>query len=255
MYRRFTLPFYLLLSIAFFGVPMSEIDAATLGFYKKLISVSVGDGSFLPEPDGQGGVAGGYYFGKGNDKRLGSLIYSGRLSLTPIGNPANGLSAFENEGRGTDQEVLHQVIYEDGSTISTRFEGQVQLVPDDQPGFFTAEWTGIWEIVEGTGRFLGARGQFKVNATNLAFNPQTDFFWNFTWNWEGVIKVPRFRFLQTGCFLGMSNRTSRRQRPPDSFVTMCELGEKKVLNHTPQRQVEHTIYPPVSRELPNFLLE
>jgi hypothetical protein len=198
--RHFAFLFALCLSVATCGIPSSDVQAATLGKYKTITSSAVGDGSFLPEPDGHGGISGGNYFGEGEDPELGSLIYKGRLALTPIGDPSNGLSAFENEGRGTDQEVLHEVIYGDGSTISTRFKGEVQLVPVvGKEGFFTAQWTGIWEIVEGTGRFLGAKGQFEVEATNQPFNPQADFFWNFTWSWDGLIKVPKRRFFRNRC--------------------------------------------------------
>lgn len=142
-----------------------------------------GTGAFFP--------ATGYFFGPGTSTPLGGLIYNGTLELKEI-QPLK--FRFENAGRGTDNEIFHESIYEDGSTLSARFRGIVELDPvlDDEgnpTGQFTAEWTGNWVIVGGTGQFRGAKGSFRVTAINDPFF-LTDFAWNFSWSWTGNIVVP-----------------------------------------------------------------
>jgi hypothetical protein len=142
-----------------------------------------GTGAFFP--------ATGYYFGPGTATPLGNLIYNGSLELKEI---VPGKFRFQNAGRGTENESLHEVIYEDGSSISTRAKGIVQLIPvldgDGNPtGQFTADWNGNWTIVKGTGQYRGAKGSFRVNAVNDPFY-LTDPSWNFSWTWSGNIAVP-----------------------------------------------------------------
>jgi hypothetical protein len=145
-------------------------------------STGSGTGVFFPGT--------GYYFGPGSATPFGDLIYSGTLELKEI---KPGKFRFENAGRGTENESFHEVVYEDGSTITTRFRGIVELVPvleDGNPtGQFTANWDGNWTIVEGTGQLRGAKGGFRVTAINDPFS-LTDPYWNFSWSWRGNVTVP-----------------------------------------------------------------
>lgn len=150
-------------------------------------STASGTGSFSP--------VSGYYFGPGTDPDFGDLIFNGTLVLEEVGPTAPGKFTFENAGRGSDEKIYQETIYADGSTISTRFSGEVQLIPvfDDagnQTDQFTAQWDGQWDIVRGTGKFRGATGQFTVSATNDPFR-LTDANWNFSWNWAGDIQLPK----------------------------------------------------------------
>lgn len=146
-----------------------------------------GTGAFLPRATGDGGD----YFGPGVDPENGNVIYFGSLDLVPI-QPLK--FRFQNTGRGTDEEVFHEVFYEDGSALFSRFKGVVELDPqldkDGNPtGLFTAEWNGTWVATGGTGRFRNARGSFRVTAINEPF-ALTDFAWKFSWSWTGNIAVP-----------------------------------------------------------------
>jgi hypothetical protein len=145
-------------------------------------STGSGTGVFFP--------ATGYYFGPGSATPFGDLIYSGTLELDEI---QPGKFRFQNAGRGTENESFHEVSYEDGSTISTRFRGIVELVPvlenGNPTGQFTANWDGNWTIVEGTGQLRGAKGGFRVNAINDPFS-LTDEVWTFSWSWQGNVTVP-----------------------------------------------------------------
>jgi hypothetical protein len=147
-----------------------------------------GTGVFLPRLAGDGGD----YFGPGFESELGeNFIYNGSLDLIPI---RELKFRFQNTGRGTDEEVLHEVMYEDGSTISSRFRGIVELDPvlddDGNPtGQFTANWNGNWVYVKGTGRFRNVKGSVRVNAVNEPFS-LTDFAWNFSFSWTGNLALP-----------------------------------------------------------------
>lgn len=146
-----------------------------------------GIGTFLPRPTGDGGD----YFGSGVEPDLGTFIHNGSLDLIPI----QALKfRFQNTGRGTDEEILHQVMYEDGSTIASRFRGIVELEPEfdingNPTGQFTAEWNGTWVYTGGTGRFVNAKGSNRVTAINTPFS-LTDFAWNFNFNWTGNLTLP-----------------------------------------------------------------
>ncbi len=186
-----------------FGLPVmlllgnATTSAATDQRTNVIQSHASGDGSYMAQT--------GYYFGPGTDAEFGPMIFNGTLTLDPIGDPMNGLFAFENKGRGTADEILHQVIHEqDGSTISTRYQGTVQLMPEfdtsgNPTGLFTAEWTGVWRVVTGTGRFRGARGFFNVTAINRPFDPTTDPVWHFDWSWDGEIHLANPRWFKK-CF-------------------------------------------------------
>lgn len=162
------------------GIFVSSAVQADPG--RAIDSAASGTGAYLP--------ATGQFFGPGSDPTLGNLIYSGHLELKALG---NGKFQFQNAGRGTDEEVLQQTIFEDGSSFAARFIGQVELVPElDESGTptnrFTAEWTGRWTVVGGTGKLRGARGTVEVTAINSPFQ-LTDLQWNFSWAWSGRIRV------------------------------------------------------------------
>jgi len=182
-----------------------RLDAMTESRYDVIQSTATGTGTYFPLT--------GYYFGPGTGPELGNLFYNGTMELTPVGDPLEGKFKFKNKGRGTADEIFHETIYEDGSTISTRFRGTVQLIPyvdssGNMTDKFTANWEGKWRVVKGTGQFLGARGNFDVTAVNEPFNPQTDPVWQFSWSWTGKLKIPKRRFapkcftfqLETGGF-------------------------------------------------------
>jgi hypothetical protein len=148
----------------------------------------------------------GVYFGPGTDtsphQDVRAMIYSGALELEPI---EPGKYRFQNLGRGTDQEQLQETIYEDGSTISTRYRGIVEETAElddngDPTGMYTAVWTGTWVIVRGTGRYEGAKGSFRVNAVNDPYLP-TDFNRNFSWSWFGNIATPPGQKRDNVCVL------------------------------------------------------
>ncbi|MGI9516636.1 MAG: hypothetical protein ACR2NP_06315 [Pirellulaceae bacterium] len=200
IHQRLLFSFLVLFATSFL-LPPNIADAATAHhWYRAIPSTAEGTGAFFPPGTP---LPPGYFFGPGSSPELGDSIYCGTLVLEQT--DEFGLSFdFENAGRGTDDEIFHEVIYTDGSTISTRFEGSVDLEVlevDDQgnPVLVTAEWTGIWTVVKGTGQFRGAKGQFEVTAINEPFNPATEPIWRFSWTWEGTIFVPKYRFFKTGC--------------------------------------------------------
>jgi hypothetical protein len=151
-----------------------------------------GTGVYIP--------ATGYYYGPGEEKTLGPLIFNGTIETEPTG-PLT--FSFQNLGRGTSDETLHEAIYEDGSSVSVRFQGTAELIPIDN-GNFTAVWLGVMEIVRGTGKMRGAKGKLDVVAENKPFK-LTDPFWEFEWIWSGEIKtkknaLKKYMVLETGGF-------------------------------------------------------
>jgi hypothetical protein len=156
-------------------------------------SVASGTGIFCP--------ATGYFFGSGDGTPLGKSYYNGVLELAPTGQLTFD---FQNKGRGTENEILQESYAEDGSVLYFRFGGTVTLMPIDNLGNFRAMWTGIWEIVKGTGRMRNAKGNLQVTAVNDPFNIN-DPKWTFDWSWSGEIKVKKnatkhYADLQTGGF-------------------------------------------------------
>ena len=166
-----------------------------------LFSVAGGSGTYYP--------AQGYFNGPGNDQddadvELGPQIYAGRLELGEPTDEFGLVFPFQNFGRGTEDEILERNIYNDGE-IFLRIKGVVQLIPyntdpsDLDPDFdsfnpelgpFTAEWEGDWDIVKGTGRYVGAKGSFVVTAINQPFL-LTDTSWPFDWTWQGSIELKK----------------------------------------------------------------
>ena len=188
IYRRLNL---ILTTLAIGLVSLAASDRALADSMRTSAS---GIGTFLPRAPEDPAGPGGDYFGSGVEPELGNFIHNGSLDLIPI-RPLK--FRFQNAGRGTDQEVLHEVMYEDGSTIKSRFRGIVELDPmfDDQgnpTGLFTAEWNGTWVYVGGTGRFRNAKGSNRVTAINDPFS-LTDFAWNFDFTWTGNLTLPNNR--------------------------------------------------------------
>lgn len=180
------------LTLATLAIGLVSLTASDQALADSTRSNASGTGVFLPRaPDDPAGP-GGDYFGPGFESELGeNFIYNGSLDLIPI---RDLKFRFQNTGRGTDQEILHEVMYEDGSTVSSRFRGIVELDPvldgDGNPtGQFTADWNGNWIYVEGTGRFRNVRGGVRVNAVNEPFS-LTDFAWKFSFSWTGNLTLP-----------------------------------------------------------------
>ncbi len=182
MYRRLNL---VLTTLAIGLISLTVGDPAQADSMR---SIAAGTGAFLPRPTGDGGD----YFGPGFESELGeNFIYNGSLDLIPI---QELKFRFQNAGRGTDQEVFHEVMYEDGSTVRSRFRGIVELEPllgknGEPTGQFTADWNGTWVYVGGTGRFRNVKGRVRVNAVNEPFS-LTDFAWNFSFSWTGNLTLP-----------------------------------------------------------------
>ena len=145
----------------------------------RVVASAAGTGIFCPDT--------GYFFGDGEGTPLGKTYYNGRVELVPTGELTFD---FQNQGRGTDQEVLQESFGADGSVLYFRFGGTVTLMPLDELGNFTAVWMGKWEIVRGTGRMHRAKGTLDVTAINDPFNI-ADPKWTFSWSWDGIVKVKR----------------------------------------------------------------
>jgi hypothetical protein len=142
-----------------------------------------GTGVFLP--------ATGLFYGTGNGNLLDERFFSGVVDVEPL--DLNNLTKplkFKNKGRGTSNETFQEIITRDGSSLSLRFNGTVQLQPVAGEETFTATWLGDFDIVTGTGRFKGATGSFDVVATNQPFL-LTDPAWKFDWTWTGRMRRTR----------------------------------------------------------------
>jgi hypothetical protein len=147
---------------------------------EKVPTTAVGTGVYCPTT--------GYMFGSGDGTPFGKSIYSGYIE-TDDPDPSTPLTlTFQNAGRGTKNEILQETIAEDGSTLSFRFHGDVEIIPLDALGNFTALWEGEWEIVRGTGRMRNAKGTLDVVAVNNPFTFE-DPHWSFGWSWSGIMKI------------------------------------------------------------------
>ncbi len=147
-----------------------------------------GSGVFVPTTS--------LFYGKGDGDLLDERFFSGVVDVEPLDltNLTKPLK-FQNKGRGTRNETFQEIITREGSSLSLRFEGTVQLQPVVGTEMFTATWLGDFDIVTGTGKFKGATGSFDVVATNKPFL-LTAPAWEFDWTWEGRMRV-RHNALQS----------------------------------------------------------
>jgi hypothetical protein len=135
----------------------------------------------------------GLFFGSGEGNLLGTRNFTGNVDVDPLDfSQLTNPLGFRNLGRGTADEQFQEIITTDGSSLSLRFEGTVQLEPLGPPEdqLFTATWVGDFEIAHGTGRYKNASGSFEVIAVNKPFQ-LTDPAWEFDWTWEGRAKLDR----------------------------------------------------------------
>ncbi len=142
-----------------------------------------GTGVFIPTT--------GLFYGKGDGNLLDERFFSGTVDFEPLDltNLTKPLK-FKNKGRGTRNETFQEITTRDGSSLSLRFKGTVQLQQAAGAETFTATWLGDFQIVSGTGRFRGATGSFDVVATNKPFL-LTDAAWEFDWTWAGRVRLRR----------------------------------------------------------------
>ncbi len=85
-----------------------------------------GSGVFVP--------ASGLFYGKGDGNLLGERFFSGFVEVEPLDfNDLTKPLKFKNKGRGTNNEKFQEIIATDGSSLSLRFRGTVQLEPVGLP--------------------------------------------------------------------------------------------------------------------------
>lgn len=189
-----------------------------------------GTGVFIP--------ATGLFYGKGDGNLLDERFFSGTVDVEPL--DVNDLTqplTFKNQGRGTSNEKFQEIITRDGSSLSLRFKGTVQLQPVAGAETFTATWLGDFQIVSGTGRFRDATGSFDVIATNKPFL-LTDAAWEFDWTWEGRARLKRSALqsysILTTEGLGTFNPANLGVGTPEQFPLVIGDGSGlAIYNGTP----------------------
>ena len=127
----------------------------------------------------------GDYGGSGKATHLGKhVFFGGQIAVTQT-----GALTFDWEFT-----LPQETIAADGSKLYFDGVGTVELIPLDNLGNFTAEWTGEFHVLGGTRRFANAgpaAAPLQVIAVNDPFNFFTDPVWTFSWELTGEIDLGR----------------------------------------------------------------
>jgi hypothetical protein len=145
-----------------------------------------GTGNYSPEAVPQPGCnASGPFSGPSEGLGMGQVQFAGFACFPTELNPDPNASSFI--WTATDTQTA-----EDGDQIF--LEGRGTWTPtvvgmDGDVPILTAVWDGEWTIVDGTGRFAGAKAiEIKMIAENLPFK-FTDPVWQFTYEKVGQIQL------------------------------------------------------------------
>ncbi len=163
--------------IAVVGFGLGQSSAQTIPYKAR------GGGAYSPVTGAMEGL--------GVATHLGRIHFSGAIDTFPTANPL--VFTFQNRNQGGPSEVLVETVGANGDTIFFRLSGTVNLIPlDNTFTVFTAEWTGVFEPVGGTGRFEGIQPGPRPLQTVAVNEPFTlaDPLWNFRWTIDGTITLP-----------------------------------------------------------------